>query len=201
MSWLDEVMRIMPSHAGAGDTVDWDVIEASWGTRFPDDYKEFTAEYGGGAVDDYLELLTPEIYVSPGGESSYSGMQQESANAEDVWRTSRPEVAEVPRLITWGIDSSADILCWLATDSDPNKWPVLVWGRGDAQWTQYSCGMLEFLCRLFRAEFDECPLSDLSLWGTASPRFLHWAEEQRLRKAGIDPWTGESDPFAGMFGD
>jgi hypothetical protein len=199
--WLDEVMRIMPSHPGVGDPVNWDVIEASWGTRFPDDYKEFTAKCGEGAVNDYLELMAPEAYVGPVGESSYSGMQQESANAEDAWRTARPEAVKVPRLITWGVDSSAEILCWLATDSDPNKWPVLVWGRGDARWTEYSCGMLEFLCRIFLAEFEECPLSDLSLWGAASPRFMHRAEERRLRKAGLDPWTGEPDPFAGMFGD
>ncbi|MFJ6526947.1 SMI1/KNR4 family protein [Streptomyces longwoodensis] len=201
MSWLDEVLRIMPAHPGAGDSVDWHVVETSWGTRFPNDYKEFTAAYGDGAIDDYLALMAPEIYTGPGGEPSYAGMQQESANAEDVWRTAKPEAAEAPRLITWGVDSSADILCWLATDSDPNKWPVLVWSRGDARWAEYACGMLEFLCRVLRAEFDACPLSDLSLWGAASPRFLHTVEEQRLRKAGIDPWTGEPDPFAGMFGD
>jgi len=191
----------MPSHPGAGDSVDWDAIEASWGTRFPSDYKEFMAEYGEGAIDDYLALMVPETHVGPGGESSYMGMQQESANAEDVWRATGPEVAEIPRLIAWGGDSSADILCWPATDSDPDKWPVVVWNRDDARWTEYPCGMVEFLCRLFRAEFDECPLGGVSLWGVGSARFLHTEEEQRLRKAGISPWTGEPDPYAGMFGD
>ncbi|MEV0493710.1 hypothetical protein [Streptomyces atratus] len=27
-------------------------------------------------------------------------------------------------------------------------------------------------------------------------RFLHWREEKRLRDEGIDPWRGESDPYA-----
>ncbi|MFG2777266.1 SMI1/KNR4 family protein [Streptomyces prunicolor] len=187
--------------------MDWDDIEASWGTRFPSDYKEVMAEYGEGAVDDHLALMAPETHVGPGGESSYMGMRQESANAEDVWRSTGPEVAEVaevaetPRLIAWGADSSADILCRPATDSDPDKWPVAVWNRDDARWTEYPCGMVEFLCRLFRAEFDECPLGGVSLWGVGSARFLHKEEEQRLRKAGISPWTGEPDPYAGMFGD
>ncbi|MEH0546952.1 SMI1/KNR4 family protein [Streptomyces sp. B21-105] len=200
MSWLEEVRRIMPTHPGAGDSVDWDAIEASWRTRFPSDYKEFMAEYGEGAIDDYLALLAPETHVGP-GDASYMGMQLESANAEDVWRAAKSRAAEIPRLIAWGVDSSADILCWLATDSDPDKWLVVVWGRGDARWTEYACGMLEFLCRLFRAEFDECPVGDLTLWGNASPRFLHRDEEQRLRASGLDPWTGEPDPYAGMFGD
>ncbi|MEV1065864.1 SMI1/KNR4 family protein [Streptomyces sp. NPDC050263] len=201
MPWFEEMRRIMPSHPGAGDTVDWDAIEASWGTRFPSDYKEFIAEYGEGAIDDYLALMVPETHVGPGGESSYLGMQHESENAEDVWRAANPGVAETPHLIAWGVDSSADILCWLATDTQPDKWPVVVWSRGDARWTEYACGMVEFVCRLFRAEFDECPLGDVSLWGIGSARFLHKEEEQRLRKAGISPWTGEPDPYAGMFGD
>ncbi|MBK3564785.1 SMI1/KNR4 family protein [Streptomyces sp. MBT62] len=191
----------MPSPPGAGDSVDWDAVEASWGTRFPGDYKEFMAAYGEGVIDDYLSLMAPETHVDPGGESSYMGMQQESANAEDVWRASGPGAAETPRLIAWGADSSADFLCWLATDADPDKWPVVVWGRGDARWTEYPCGMVEFLLRLFRAEFDECPLGAVSLWGVGSARFLHRQEEQRLRMAGISPWTGEPDPYAGMFGD
>ncbi|MFJ3898391.1 MULTISPECIES: SMI1/KNR4 family protein [unclassified Streptomyces] len=201
MSWLEEVRRIMPSHPGAGDTVDWRTIEDSWGTRFPSDYKEFMAEYGEGAIDDYLSLMAPEVHSEPGGESSYQGMQQETWNAQDMWRTARPQAVDTPRLVAWGVDSSADLLCWLATDTDPDRWPVAVWNQDDARWTEYRSGMVEFLCRLFRAEFDECPLGAVSLWGVASPRFLHRAEEQRLRKAGISPWTGEPDPFAGMFGD
>ncbi|MFB7455588.1 MULTISPECIES: hypothetical protein [unclassified Streptomyces] len=61
--------------------------------------------------------------------------------------------------------------------------------------------MVHFLLRVLRAEFDECPLGDLSLWGRESATFLNRREEQRLWKEGLDPWTGESDPFAGMFAD
>lgn len=201
MSWFVELRRIMPPHPGAGDAVAWGAIEASWGTRFPDDYKEFVAAYGEGAIDDYLAVMAPETHGEPGVETAYEGMQQESLNAGDMWRAAKPDEADFSRLIAWGVDSSADILCWLATDSDPNKWPVVVWGRIDARWTEYACGMLEFLCRLFRTEFEECPLGDVSLWGVGSPIFLHKKEEQRLRAAGISPWTGEPDPYAGMFGE
>jgi hypothetical protein len=41
----------------------------------------------------------------------------------------------------------------------------------------------------------------LPLWGKQPATFLTWREEQRLLKEGLDPWTGEPDPFAGMFGD
>ncbi|SOD84263.1 hypothetical protein [Streptomyces sp. Ag109_G2-15] len=59
--------------------------------------------------------------------------------------------------------------------------------------------MVEFVSRLLRADFDECPLGDLSLWGRQSATFLTESEKQRLVKEGLDPWTGEPDPYAGMF--
>ncbi|MFE3034492.1 SMI1/KNR4 family protein [Streptomyces canus] len=146
--------------------MDWGTIEASWGTRFPSDYKDSVAADGEGAIDDYLAVMAPETHGEPGVETAHEGMQQESWNAEDMWRAANSGESEIPRLISWGVDSSADILCWLATDSDPDKWPVVVWARGDARWTEYACGMLEFLCHLLRSEFDECPLGDTSLWGS-----------------------------------
>ncbi|MDH2387248.1 hypothetical protein QCN29_00295 [Streptomyces sp. HNM0663] len=57
--------------------------------------------------------------------------------------------------------------------------------------------MVEFLLRIFRADFPKCPISDTSLWGNFNPRFLHIREEQRLWDAGLDPWTGEVDLIAG----
>jgi hypothetical protein len=35
----------------------------------------------------------------------------------------------------------------------------------DVHWALFNCGMTEFRRRLMTAEFDACPLSDLSLWG------------------------------------
>ncbi|MFG2986407.1 hypothetical protein ACGFYQ_35025 [Streptomyces sp. NPDC048258] len=58
--------------------------------------------------------------------------------------------------------------------------------------------MVEFLRRLFVEGFDKCPLSDASLWGERAPHFVHWREEQRRWESGIDPYTGEPDPYFGM---
>ncbi|MGW5634965.1 SMI1/KNR4 family protein [Streptomyces sp. NPDC003832] len=197
MTWFDELSSVMPSHSGAGDAVDWATVEASWGSPFPADFKKFMAEYGEGTIDDYLSVLLAEPRGGFDDGPVYMGMAEESRNAEETWRDEVPP----PRLVSWGLDSSADILCWRADGDDPDKWPVVVWSRGNARWYEYPGGMAEFLCRVFRAEFDRCPLGDLSLWGNGSPRFLHRDEEKRLRDSGIDPWTGEADPFAGMFGD
>ncbi|MFE6334245.1 hypothetical protein ACFVOK_13635 [Streptomyces sp. NPDC057798] len=98
------------------------------------------------------------------------------------------------------MDSSADILCWDASGTDPGAWPVLVLDRVEGLWSRYDCGMAGFLTRLLRAEFDECPLGDLSLRGRGSAVFLMVSEYQRRLEQGLDPWTGKPDPCAGSYG-
>lgn len=201
MSWMDALRQLMPSHPEAGDAVDWTAVERSWGTGFPRDYQEFITLYGEGAVDDYLSFLLPESRTAEGVKPTFQGMEAETLNALHFWQYKAPEESGQSGLIAWGVDSSADILCWRVTGSDPDAWPVVVWNQDDGVWLAYPCGLVEFLCRVFRAEFDECPLGSVNLWGNASPRFLHRDEEARLRSQGLDPCTGEPDPFAGMFSD
>lgn len=97
-------------------------------------------------------------------------MVQETLTAEITW-DSADKSAELegtsPRLITWGVDSSADLMCWDASGEDPAAWPVLVFNRGDALFRRYDCGMAEFLTRVMLGDFPECPLGDDTLWGRA----------------------------------
>jgi hypothetical protein len=192
------LVRIMPPHPGAGEHVEWEAIECSWGTNFPRDYKGFMSTYGSGGVNDYLEFLLPGRCSKLEEEFPYQGMFAETQNARNLWKSVTGDASQSVSIIAWGVDSSADILCWLTSGDTPDSWPVVVWNQDDARWTKFSCGMVEFICRLFRADFPECPLGGVSLWGDGSPRFLHRDEERRIRDAGIDPWSGRPDLFAGM---
>lgn len=191
----------MPPTAESDTSVDWARMSESWGKEFPSDFRHFIAVYGAGAIENFLEVLKPE---PRGAEPGPDAMLMETANAERAW-TREPKSVELldttPALIAWGVDSSSDLLCWDASDDNPELWPVLVRSRGDDLWSRYDCGMVEFLVRVMQADFAHCPLSDVSLWGVDQAAFLNQREEQRLLKAGLDPWTGEPDPFAGMFGD
>ncbi|MFD7817636.1 SMI1/KNR4 family protein [Streptomyces sp. NPDC059785] len=199
MLWIETLRNLMPPHAGAGDLVDWEAVERSWGHPFPRDYKDFMALYGGGTVSDYLGFLLPEPRTAEGAEPVYQGMEAETRTAESFRRSTAAGDWLPSQIIAWGVDASADILCWRVTGK-PEAWPVLVWNQDDATWSEYPCGMVEFLCRLFREDCSEIPLGSVGWWGE-SPCFLHAAEEGRLRAAGIDSWTGRLDPFAGMFGE
>ncbi|WP_030602755.1 SMI1/KNR4 family protein [Streptomyces rimosus] len=185
----NELVRVMPPHAGAGDSsVDWEDIESAWGTRLPDDYRRFITAYGEGGIENFLEILSPR---TADGDDFESEMAEETANARGEWEPVPAAGPDAAPLIAWGVDTDGDILCWLTTGNEPNQWPVAVWGRhADTPWTIYDCTMTKFLVKIFGAEFAECPLSGTDLWDKRHVTFLHRREEQRLRTQGINPWTG-----------
>lgn len=200
MSAWDNLQRLMPRTAESDTSVDWGRVEQSWGRSFPSDYRRLIDFYGAGGVEDCLGIVAPENRHEPPA-SPYGGMIHETANAEGAWGRI-PKAPEVvgpdPVLIAWGVSCAADILCWDASAEDPDTWPLLVYNRNDNLWRRYDCGVVEFLVRVIRAEFDDCPLGDESFWGAGTALYLNEAEERRRIEQGLDPWTGGPDPFAGM---
>ncbi|MGW6458220.1 SMI1/KNR4 family protein [Streptomyces sp. NPDC055078] len=170
------------------DAIDWEEISASWGTALPADYRQFMEVYGPGGIDDFLNILEPEPWYE---HQAGQGITPETKTARLTWRMERGtfDVTNAPRLISWGVDAVADLLCWDASGDNPDEWPVVVWGRSFGKWSWYDFGMVEFLCRLFQADFDEPPLGGTSLWGVSGARYLRLAEERRLWAQGFDdPW-------------
>lgn len=202
MADLEALRRMMPPPAAPDTAVDWGRLGSSWGKDFPPDYRQFMDVYGPGTIQNYLVIVEPAPKGTP--SDPLTGMAHETANAELLWTKVRkePGLAGVePLLVGWGVDASADVLCWDASGGDPADWPVLVCNRDDVVWRRYNCGMVEFLLRVLGADFDECPLSGTNIWGVATVKYLTPREEERLLKAGLDPWTGEPDPYAGMYPD
>ena len=196
---IDALIRIMPPDHGADEEVDWDAVEVQLSTRLPADYRAFMATYGGGGIGD-LGILVPLAVDYP--QWNPGTIVDTTPELRELWE----QDGGIPgtglgadAVLAWGAGCNANLLGWLMTSSDPDQWPVVVWRRhGDPYRALFECGMAEFLRRLMLAEFDECPLSDLSLWGHIPP-FVHWREEQRRFLAGLDPTTGEPDPYADMF--
>ena len=200
---VEALVRIMPPEHGADEGVDWDAVEAQFGTPLPADYRAFMAVYGGGSIGGQLSILPP---LQPDDGWDDMAIAGETASLRYYWE----QDGGVPgaglgadAVLAWGVGSSSpDLLGWLRTGPNPDEWPVVVWRRhvsyGEPAFVRFDSGMAEFLRRLLVAELDECPLSDVSLWGRPE-RFVHWREQQRRFRAGLDPITGEPDPYAGMF--
>ncbi|MGW4408117.1 SMI1/KNR4 family protein [Nonomuraea sp. NPDC004702] len=183
--------EILPADLGADEEIDWSAAEARWGTRFPRDYMAFMSVYGGGSFAEVGILMPlPKEYIQwdPGT------FEEETENARDTWEMLGGQEGldiDPNHILAWGITSGPDILCWLTTDPDPDRWPVLVCGRHTREgFTLFPCGMVEFLRMLLLDEHDPYPLS-IEVRNT-SPRYVHWLEEQKRWKARSDPGYGSS---------
>ncbi|MFF8960257.1 SMI1/KNR4 family protein [Streptomyces sp. NPDC014894] len=202
---LSALMAVMSPRDGADDRVDWAAAREEWGVSFPSDYIAFMAAYGSGGIDDAFSVLAPALAEDSPWNAEYDGMAAETRNLRFTWRRERPPegvAADPDRLIAWGVSCGADILGWVTDDGDPDAWPVVVWERhGSPTWKVYDMGMAEFLRRVFRRGFPECPLSDLSLWGEPAPHFVHWRVERQRWESGFNPYTGKPDPYFGMTFD
>ncbi|MER5436536.1 hypothetical protein [Streptomyces sp. NPDC002588] len=201
-SLLAPLLGLVPPEHGADEQVDWPAADEALGVRLPSDYKAFMSVYGAGGIGD-LGILGPlpveYLQWDPGN------ILDSAPAFRDLWDSEGGVpgiVADGSSVLPWGSGCNANELGWLMLDSDPEKWPVVVWRRqiryGDTRWKLFDCGMVDFLARMMSAEFDECPLGDASLWGRTAP-FVHWREAQRRWLAGLDPETGEPDPMIQDF--
>ncbi|MER7673980.1 hypothetical protein ABTY61_36735 [Kitasatospora sp. NPDC096128] len=176
---------------GSGAEADELSIPGHLGERLPEDYLEFLSVYGGGSIEDALEVAVPGKSTSPGGPPlTISEATMEARKAWEFEKAGGERIDGPEAILTWGIDSSADLLCWVTSESPADSWPVAVFHRGKARWAIHDCGMVDFLVGVFQEEFDECPIGELSLRGAREPRFLNWREEKRLIAAGVHPWKG-----------
>ncbi|MEV6977399.1 SMI1/KNR4 family protein [Kitasatospora sp. NPDC093806] len=181
---------VLPPDHGADERVDWTAAEARWGTRFPRDYTAFMSVYGGGSTGE-LVVLAP--LPKEGVRWSPDAFAEETENVRYTWEMLGGQDGldlDPAHLLAWGVTSGADILCWLTTDPDPDRWPVLVCGRHTREdFTLYPYGMADFLRGLLLDEFDPYPIS-VDLRGRAI-RYVHTLEQQRRWDAGLDPHSGE----------
>ncbi|WP_105974965.1 hypothetical protein [Streptomyces geranii] len=177
----------------AGDAVDWEGAAVALGvTSFPGDYQEFVSAFGAGSIEESLFVSIPRPGV-PAAALTVGRLPESvlQSNAMHLWQEpgdgSRHRLED---MLVWGQTNSADSLCWVTSDPDPDRWPVAVWERQGGGWKVHDCGIVEFLLRLLRGEFSECPVSDEALWGVQRARFLNFRDEERLLGTGVNPWTG-----------
>jgi hypothetical protein len=133
-------------------------------------------QLGGGLPRD----RNPWAFPTGAYELSPDDFEAETGNATLTWEEEGPDQDDLDldpeHILAWGYTNHADILCWMTSDPDPDKWPVLLFARhGSVPCEVVPCGMVEFLRRLFVNE-----LASYSLDFPPAPRFVHWREERGL---------------------
>ncbi|MFF0549981.1 hypothetical protein ACFYUL_13575 [Streptomyces sp. NPDC004311] len=199
---VEALLRIVPAEHRGEEAIDWTAAETALGTKLPSDYVSFLDTYGVGDIEELVILPPLPIDVPHLSDCHIGGM---SEGLRWVWEEEGgvPGVSAGPEaVLPWGTGCNANEMAWLMTDADPDKWPVVAWRRqvsyGESRWAIFDCGMVRFLTRMMLAEFDDCPLGDASLWGRPGG-FVSWREQRRRLVAGLDPLTGEPNPYAHMY--
>jgi hypothetical protein len=163
-----------------GDVIIWNQVATESGLRFPADYRDFVAVFGGGAVDDYLEIYTPPV---PGSwRSGLLGWKKPLALDDDWHLRSLGRFVADPahhEMFGFAANGDGDDAVWSCGSADPDEWKVLVGARhpeNDSPWSFFDGGMADFLLALIRREID-APFSRAG-FPSSPPRYLGWREWQ-----------------------
>ncbi|GAA2753008.1 SMI1/KNR4 family protein [Kitasatospora cinereorecta] len=200
---IERLTRVMSPQYGVDERVDWAAARAGWGVAFPEDYRAFMAVYGCGSISDEIDVFAP----APVGTTSVASMEGATRDARALWQDEGGRFVldvDPDHILAWGATSGPDLLCWLTTDQDPDRWPVLVIGRHTRpMFAVHPFGMAEFLSRLLRddlAVWERWPLSiGHPLLTDPALGFVHCQVQEDRWNTGLDPATGAPSRYPEGF--
>jgi hypothetical protein len=196
-SLLDRLARLLPPPSGEVAGVPWPLSRPTIGLDFPADFREFSDRYGGGDVMRSNGRTSLSVYglcseprpgidfsgTDPHGFDAFMAKQVDEIYSsfvfdgadEDYWGgTVYPVQPDSGGLLAWGDNRDGDIFSWLTEDSDPDRWPVIMWARGPATTFRFEGGMVEFLVSVLSGGHPEIDwLTDPELSWTMTNDWLH----------------------------
>jgi hypothetical protein len=187
------LVELMPPDAGAGDSVDWRVVEESLGGRLPSDFRDFVGVFGAGTIDDQLDIAR---VADMGEDVELPTIEQLTpTSASTAWleatESDYPLWPSPGSLLCWGrLRSGYDtfgFLYWLTVGDDSDRWPVVTWNQAQQEFRQHPPGMAAYLADALEGA-EALPLDYRDVFGAPHSRFVHWREQQRLEAADVDPW-------------
>ncbi|MDR1052600.1 MAG: SMI1/KNR4 family protein [Planctomycetaceae bacterium] len=118
----------------------WSDIEAEFGIRFPNDYKDYINTYGPG---DFLNSFS---VVSPFGPQNHTVMTELSMYRKygEAIREVFPIYPEKNGLLYWG-GGEDGISCWWLTRGEPFNWPIVLISDAALEIRIYKRSMTSFI--------------------------------------------------------
>jgi hypothetical protein len=173
---IDRLTAVLHVPRESGDVIDWRAANELWGTDFPSDYQDFVATYGGGSINASFHIGLP-VKV---GDRPFAPLDFEELTEMGfglIGWDEDDEPAPAGARISWACDAGANQLFWNMTDLDPENWSVIRLSR-DGEWTDFGCGMVEFMIRFLTGEITPQPMA---LFNPERPVFEHWRAEANRR--------------------
>lgn len=138
------------------DTGQFEALEAKYGFRFPESYREICRRYGSGAFDPaFADMHNPlDACYELDIESKLSYLHQCRQMAEhfdDCDRSCPYEIfPNMPGLFPWASSHEQGDLLWLVDSGNPENWPIIVSLRDgidddDTCWLRYDLSLADFL--------------------------------------------------------
>lgn len=153
---LTRLTQLLPRPAVPSDPPDWDAVEEALGTGLPNDYKELIATYGGGGLEQYMQLLEPRC---PNWVFDMLRVTSEREEANDsLWEfTDKPEEleAEDNRLVCWATTDNGEYLYWLVRPGDnPDNRTIMINDETGDDWERYDMTVTQFLTAALAGEIQ-----------------------------------------------
>jgi hypothetical protein len=125
---LERLVLLVPPPAIPART-DWTAVAERLGGALPRDYVELVDTYGGGDLDEYIQLLVPGSPRVGGDLVEFN--HGHMSDYEALWEIRERRPTQLPdgdfRIITWATTDTADDLSWLAHfGMKPDDWPVVL---------------------------------------------------------------------------
>lgn len=123
-------------------TENWSSVEASLGTRVPEDYKGFIDVYGTGVIGDFLWVFNPfsrRKYVN-----LHTQVRAQLDAIEDLDGKPYPLYPKPGGLLPWGLTDNGNALYWL-TAGDPVAWQVVINESRGPEFERHNVSLTGFL--------------------------------------------------------
>ena len=171
---IDPLTAVLPVPRGIGRCDRLARSQRAVGDGLSSDYRDFVATYGGGSVNASFHIGLPvKISNRPSGPLDFEELTElglELISGED----DEPPPADAR--ISWACDAGANHLFWNTTDLNPDNWTVVRLTR-DGEWTDFECGMVEFMIRFLTGSITPQPMA---LFDPERPVFTHWRAQDAV---------------------
>ncbi len=186
---VERLLSALPNGGSSGESIDWGVVEQSWGTPFPEDFKAFMGKYGRGTIDNILAIATPMDGIRTPGVLRCRNLTPTTPIECRVERrhVTYPAWPAPGSLIGWGTTGGGLDLYWCTRSEAPALWTIVVRAYHGGSAAEHRMGMVEFLVRMLGSR-QQRPDNIPDILGSPHSRFIHADEESRIRRTGIDPW-------------
>ncbi|WP_431683796.1 SMI1/KNR4 family protein [Kitasatospora sp. KL5] len=157
---MDRLREIMGESGRPCVRVRWELAPQQVGVQFPSDFRDFIEAYGSVEFSGGLVVVAPQL-----GEKAidaYIDDNKAVGESLEQWYGLLPENGRPYEpfpapggLLLWGNDLSANYFFWDTSDSDPERWPVVIWYYGSEPLETFNGGVSDFLTSLLTGAHPE----------------------------------------------